>query len=610
MILIGNKMKGYRERVQELQKKVEDFPSSPGVYLMKREDKKIIYIGKARKLRARVRSYFSGKKDIKTGNLLQQVHHIDYIVTSSEYEALILENNLIKKWNPRYNIALKDGKSYPVICITQEEYPRIFRTRRIGSDRSHYYGPYPDVKALDETLSLIRKILPLRYCKTLPKDGKPCLYYHIKKCSAPCAGKVSKEEYRVLVHKARSILRGQTAALEKELLKAIRGHSEKLEFEQAAELRDALQALQRLQAEQKVEDSVQESRDYVGLDSSKGYYSFALMQMRGGKLLGKEIFRNEYYGPPEEALEGFLLRYYSSPERDFPQIVYLPSTGDLSLTEEYFHREIQGAEKLHFSLPKEKRDQAILNMALENARMDLALKLKDLGNIPALEDLRDLLNLKKLPRHIEGFDIAHLDGQLTVASLISFKDGAPDRANYRHFSIRSLDGKIDDFKAISEAIARRYTRLKNEKKPLPDLILVDGGKGQVSAAQGVLQALELPIPLVGLAKREELLYLPEQKEALRLPEGDRALRVLQYLRDETHRFATSHNKRLRKRKIALESLENIPGIGPAKSKKLLTSFGSMEKLYSANSQEISQRAGLTLEVAEVVAEYLTRREIP
>ncbi len=600
-------MESNKERVETLLKQIKEFPLQPGVYLMKDEQKKIIYIGKAVKLRNRVRSYFSGEKDIKTRNLVRQIHHIDHIVTESEYEALLLENNLIKKWNPRYNINLKDGKSYPVIRITFEDFPRVYRTRNIVSDKSRYYGPYPDVKMLDDTLNLVKKMLPLRRCRNLKKRESPCLYYHMGKCSGPCAGLISKEDYRTLVNKAKAILTGRTAGLEKDLMKEIKGLSEKLEFEKAAEIRDQLIALQLLQTEQKVEDFEEESRDYIGVDSSGNYYSFAVIQMRKGKLLGKESYRAEYYGSEQDAIQEFLLRYYGTPDKDFPSRVFL-SLQDRALIQDYLSREVQGAEKMVLELPGSKRDQAVLNMAVENARSDLARKLQDLGNIPALEDLQNLLNLRKLPKRIEGFDIAQLDGHFTVASLISFKDGNPDRKNYRHFNIRSLDGGIDDFKAISEAVARRYSRLKNEKKEMPDLILIDGGKGQVSAAVSVLDALGLDIPLIGLAKREELIFLPGQKEPIDLPEGDRALRVLQHVRDETHRFATSHNQKLRKKQLSLSSLENIPGIGPARSRRLLTGFGSMENLYAAGAEDISKTAGVSLEAAEMIREYLSRKE--
>jgi excinuclease ABC subunit C len=574
---------------------------------MKDDRKKIIYIGKAVNLRNRVRSYFSGEKDIKTKTLVRQIDSIDHIVTKSEYEALLLENNLIKKWNPRYNINLKDGKTYPVIRITAEDFPRVFRTRAIVNDKSQYYGPYPDVKVLDETLTLIKKILPLRRCRTLKKRDSPCLYYHMGKCSAPCTGFISKEDYRILVNKARSILSGRTSGLEKELMKEIKVLSESLEYEKAAEIRDILIALNKLQTEQKVEDFEEESRDYIGVDTSGNYYSFAVIQMRKGKLLGKESYRSEYYGTQEEAIQEFLLLYYGSPDKDFPAQAFI-SLKERSLIQDYLRQEVKGAESMTLSFPRSKRDQAVLNMATENARMDLARKLQDLGNIPALEDLQNVLNLKKLPRRIEGFDIAQLDGHFTVASLISFKDGNPDRKNYRHYKIRSLHGGIDDFKAISEAVARRYSRLMNEKKEMPDLIRIDGGKGQVSSAVSVLDALGLSIPLIGLAKKEELIYMPGQKEPIDLPEGDRGLRVLQHVRDETHRFATSHNQKLRKKQLSLSSLENIPGIGPARSRKLLTTFGSMENLYAAKAEEISRTAGISSEAAEMIKQYLSRKE--
>ncbi len=600
-------MENNKDRVERLVNQIKDFPLSPGVYLMKDEGKKIIYIGKAVRLKNRVRSYFSGVKDVKTRTLVKKIHHIEYIVTGSEYEALLLENNLIKKWNPRYNINLKDGKSYPVIRVTNEDFPRIFKTRNIMEDGSRYYGPYPDVKVLDATVELIYSLFPIRKCRILKKRERPCLYYHMGKCEAPCCGFVSREEYRKSINKAKNLLSGKTVGLEKELMKEMKAASEALEFERAAEIRDNMLSLQKLQTEQKVEDFQQESRDYIGADVSGDYYAFAVIQMRSGKLLGKETFRNEYYGSTPEAIQEFLLRYYSSPDRDFPETVFV-SLEDRSLIQQYLRSEVPGAENLRLELPESKKDQAVLNMAVENARMDLARKLQDLGNKPALEDLKTLLGLRKLPRRIEGFDIAQLDGHFTVASLISFKDGNPDRKNYRHFNIRSLDGDIDDYKAISEAVARRYTRIMNEGKEKPDLILIDGGKGQVNAAWKVLNALGLDIPLAGLAKREELIFLPGEKDPIDLPEGDRALRILQHVRDETHRFATSHNQKRRKKTLTLSSLENIPGIGPSRSKKILTAFGSMEKLYAAGVDEIAGSAGISLEAAEMVKMYLARKE--
>ena len=600
-------MENSKDRVNRLLRQIKEFPLNPGVYLMKDEHKKIIYIGKAIKLQNRVRSYFTGSKDIKTRTLVSKIHHIEHIVTASEYEALLLENNLIKKWNPRYNINLKDGKSYPVIRITNEEYPRIFRTRSIIEDGSRYYGPYPDIKVLDETMALINKMFPLRRCRRMKKRESPCLYYHMGKCSGPCCGLISKEDYRKSINRARNLLSGKTAGLEKELMKDIKAASEALEFEKAAEIRDIMLSIQKLQTEQKVEDFLQESRDYIGVDAAGNFYAFAVIQMRSGKLLGKETFRNEYYGSETEAIQEFLIRYYSSPDRDFPERVFV-SLKDRTLIQEYLRNEVEGADKTNLELPESKRDQAVLNMAVENARMDLARKLQDMGNKPALEDLKNLLGLKNIPRRIEGFDIAQLDGHFTVASLISFKDGNPDRRNYRHFNIRSLKGDIDDYKAISEAVARRYTRLKNEGKVLPDLILIDGGKGQVNAAWSVIQALGLSVPLAGLAKRDELIFLPGEKEPIDLPEGDRALRILQHVRDETHRFATGHNQKLRKKTLSLSSLENIPGIGPGRSKKLLTGFGSMENLYEAAAEDIARAAGINLEAAEIVKMYLNRKE--
>jgi excinuclease ABC subunit C len=472
----------------ELKEKVKQFPSSPGVYVMRDKNGRVIYVGKAKNLKSRASSYFTGDKDIKTRFLVERAADIESILTATEYEALVLENNLIKRHSPKYNINLKDGKSYPVIRITAEEFPRVFRTRRIIRDGSVYFGPYPNVKAVDLYIDLIHKLYPLRRCKVLRNRENPCLYHHIGRCPAPCVGKVDKEEYGKIIRKVRSMLSGKTVGFRKELEKQMRSAAAGLEFERAAELRDALSSLDVLDTEPSVMDFQDEARDYVDYTASGRYIVFAVIQMRGGKVTGREIFTNEYAGSPGDALPEFLVQYYSESGRDRPARLLVPDHPG-ALVERFF-AENKGITP-RMEIAENKRDLAVQAMVKQNAGDELDRLIREEGDRPALDELKRVLGLPRIPRRIEGFDIAQLQGRHTVASLISFLDGRPDRAGYRHYKIRSTAGEVDDYKSISEAVARRYQRLMNEEKPLPDLILVDGGKGQVSSARKILEALGL-----------------------------------------------------------------------------------------------------------------------
>jgi len=588
-------------------KSISHFPRKPGVYLMKDADGRIIYVGKAKILINRVRSYFTGNKDIKTEMLIRKVVQIDYIITQNEYEALILENNLIKQWKPRYNINLKDGKTYPVIRITAEQYPRVFRTRRIIQDGSEYFGPFPNVQSIDTYLELIERLFPLRKCKgPLKRRDHPCLYYHIGRCAAPCAAKVSQEGYLQSVDHIRQLLSGQTEVLISELSAQMQQASSELRFEKAAELRDSVDAIRTLQSGQQVMDADLDSRDYVASAVKEELATFVVFQMRNGKLLGSDIFRTQVFGSTEEDLTQFLLQYYEA-LRSPPSKLFLPKTEETSAIEDYFKREHDA--QVTISTPRSGRDASIMRMAAENAKQDLDKRIRERSNVPALEELQKVLKLPKLPARIEGFDIAQLSGKHTVASMVSFKDGVPDKPQYRRFHVKTLDGAIDDFASMREVVARRYTRIMNENLPAPDLILIDGGKGQVSAAVSILKALDLHIPLIGLAKKNEEIYLPGRSDPVLLPHGSPPLRVLQAVRDEAHRFATGFNQKLRQKDIGLGRLEGVPGIGPARSKKLLAAFKSLETIRTADPAAMAAVAGVSVAKALEIQEML-RAENP
>ncbi len=575
----------------------KNLPHAPGVYLMKDASGKVVYVGKAKDLRNRVTSYFLSGKDIKTSFLVTKIVTIDYILTGNEYEALILENNLIKKYNPHYNISLKDGKSYPLIRITNEDFPKVFKTRRVFQDGSRYFGPYPDVKNLYGYLELIEKLFPLRKCGTpLRKRVTPCLYYHIGRCCGPCAGKVTKEVYGEYIRKVVDFLEGS----DDELIKATKAEmleaSKSLNFEKAAQKRDLLQALESVSRVQQVEDFSLESRDYLAVEMRMHLATVSILQIRDGKLMGKALYRAETLGDETETLIHFITQYYSE-GGNLPQQIFVSHDVDSSLIRSFVNQE------LHFdvevNVPTEGKHYRVLRMSSENASRDVEKRLKSRENPEALEELMQVLDLEEIPKVIEGFDIAQLSGKYTVASLINFRDGHPDKKNYRRFNIRSLDGKIDDYGAIREAVSRRYSRLIREKKRLPNLIMIDGGQGQVNSAREALLTLGLDtLPVIGLAKEREEIYFPDERDVLTLPLDSPGLRVLIAIRDETHRFATSLNQSQRSKEASFSLLESIPGIGGARSKRLMSTFGTLEDILSSSAEDIAHEAQIPVDVAE------------
>jgi excinuclease ABC subunit C len=584
--------------LEDLRKIVREAPTHAGVYLWKDNTGAILYVGKASRLRMRLSSYFNDKS-LKTRHLMARVHALEYITVDNQYEALVLENNLIKKHQPKYNIRLKDEKTYPYVRITKEPYPRVFHTRTIVDDGSEYFGPYP-MGRIDLYMGLIEKLFKLRKCKHIPlkKRKYPCLYYHMGQSLAPCCGLTTEEEYRKELNKVRSLLSGKTGAFIKELNKEMMQASANLDYERAASLRDAIRAVEAAAYEQNVEQlHTDDQHDYVGMAGGDGIYYFVILKMRSGKLIGKFPFRVESPALADEALSEFLIRYYSDINNDSEtQTVFVETIPDDADYNRFFREE--AGRMLQVSPPLEERDVKLLRMAYENAMLDL---MRETDTETALAGLKTALGLSRFPRHIEGFDVAQLNGHYTVASLISFKNGLPDKKNYRRFRMKSLAaGEINDFKAISEAVARRFTRLLNEGMALPDLLLVDGGKGQVSSAYSVLKALglEKKVALAGLAKREEELFLPGQSDPVILPVGSPALRLAQAVRDETHRFATTYNQKLRHTTLHLNKLESVHGIGSQKAKKLLMQFGSLQAIARQESSAIAQVAKISREKAE------------
>jgi len=618
--------KTVREQLHETALKA---PHSAGVYLWRNAEGTVIYVGKAKVLKNRLSSYFSGQKNIKTQLLIANAVSIEYIVTANEYEALLLENNLIKKYSPRYNICLKDGKSYPVIRITNEEFPRIFRTRTVHHDGSQYYGPFPDVYALDTFLETIFKLYPLRRCRTFKSRTSPCLYYHMGQCKAPCCKKITKESYTEYFGEIISLLEGKDDAAIERLKTEMKAAANELNFEKAARLRDGINALNVLHNQNIVESFDENDSDYIAYWREGELVSFTVLKIRNGKLLGRNNFREISLNEDDELVAEFMNVYYNSPDQ-IPPYIYV-STSDMlpkpaSVVEpvETTNSEpqtvvepvetttpepVEGPEApeadvnrwLHETygvnsqivlvtdnIPSAPRHKAAIQMATQNAHEDIIRRLRERGDTPAMEELKDKLHLDRLPVRIEGFDIAHIGGKWPVASLISFYNGNPDKKNYRYFRLKTTDGLIDDFASMREAVTRRYTRLLNEGADMPDLLLIDGGIGQVNAVDAVIKALGLNIPIAGLAKRDEEIWRPHTSEPICLPKRSDALRLLQRVRDETHRFATSRNQRLRTKENVVSIFLELPGVGEKRALTLQKKYTTLENLCKQKPADIAE----------------------
>ena len=579
-------------------------PENPGCYLMKNAEGTVIYVGKAKNLKRRVNSYFLPNRNAKTAALVEKIVNIEYVITGNEYEALVLENNLIKKYNPHYNILLKDGKSYPLIRITNEDYPRVFKTRRVIKDGSLYYGPYPDGKRLDMYLETVEDTYPLRLCQgVLKKKSTPCLYYHMKKCSGPCIGAISKEEYGEYIKEVKDFLSGDDSSLSRKVKKEMLEASKKLDFETAAKKRDLLEALSVMQSNQGVDDmdTSEDSRDYAAIEMRAYLCTVSIMQFRDGRLIGKAMYRAECLGDETETLLSFLIQYYSDGDT-LPHELYVSHDIDAELLSKFFKEEL--GKPLKVEIPKDGKHYRILRLAGENATRDVEKRLKSVDNTPALERLKEITNIDTLPSLIEGFDIAQLSGKYTVASLIVFRDGNPSNKEYRHFSMKSLEeNEINDFQSIHEAVFRRYKRQRDEKAQLPDLLMVDGGIGQVNAAIAALDELGLSFPVVGLAEKHEEIVFPDNTSLI-LDHSDPGLRVLIALRDECHRFATSFNQRMRSKDASFKLLESIDGVGPERSKRIMQTYQSVEAILSLTPEELAKGAKIPLPVAERVLRKL------
>lgn len=574
-------------------------PSASGVYLWRNPQGTVIYVGKAKNLKNRLSSYFSGDRGLKTRLLVSSAASIEYTTTANEYEAFLLENNLIKKHSPKYNIQLKDGKSYPALKITGERFPRVVKVRNARKDGSLLFGPFPDATALAIFVETLGKLYPLRRCRTLRKRSAPCMYYHIGRCKAPCCGKIDEQTYNEYIEEIKSLLEGKGGETEAKLTAEMRRAAAALDFEKAARIRDGLKALAILQNQNVVEDFGSEDRDYIAHESEGELASFTVLRVRGGKLLARESFQATTLSEEDELLAEFAPSFYeNADESSVPPRIFV-ERDEGGLFARFVAERFGGRTRVTDTSTEEveRRHAAAMDMARQNAREDIRRRLRERGDLPAMEELRKVLGLPALPRRIEGFDIAHIGGKFPVASLVSFLDGNPDKRSYRHFRLKTTDGVIDDFASMKEAAARRYTRVANGEAEMPDMILIDGGIGQVNAVSEILDALELEIPVAGLAKRDEEIWLPRAKSPIRLPKRSDALRLLQRVRDETHRFATSRNQELRTKENTANPFLGLPHVGGKRAGVLLKAFGTMGALAAADEPAVAEALGVRAETA-------------
>ena len=596
--------------------KLKLLPDSPGVYIMKDDHGKIIYVGKAIVLKNRVRQYFQSSRN-HTPKVRAMVSHIadfETIMTANEVESLILEANLIKKHRPRYNIRLKDDKSYPYVKVTvQEDFPCVFITRRVLRDGARYFGPYTNVTALRDSLKLLRRLFPLRTCRTMPE--RPCLEYHIKRCLAPCVGKVEAEDYRAMIRAVLLFLEGRTDDVERELEQRMNAAAEAYHFETAARLRDQLSAVRTAAERQNIVTGAGD-QDAVGMARSAAGVCVQIFFIRGGKMIGREHFllRGSEEESDADILRAFLEQYYNQ-ATFVPREVLLPCAIDAAAqaTIEAWLAARKGGGKVALLTPQRGTKHDIVQMATGNAAKFLAdeetrRSLLDEQTLGAVEELGRYLGLKHPPRRMECFDISHNQGQETVASMVVFEDGAPKKSDYRRFKIRSTEGKPDDFLSMREVTMRRYVGLPEEE--LPDLIIIDGGKGQLSSALEIIRhaAGHKDVPVVGLAKQFELVFTEGNSEPVELPRRSQALYLIQRIRDEAHRFAITFHRKLRGKRNLVSVLDHIVGIGPKRRQSLRTHFGSLEKIKEATVEELAAAPGMNRTSAEAVRHFFDAQQ--
>ncbi|MGM8138392.1 excinuclease ABC subunit UvrC [Enterococcus italicus] len=586
---------------EQIRHKLALLPDQPGCYLMKDKNGTIIYVGKAKILKNRVRSYFTGSHDTKTERLVSEIVDFEYIVTESNIEALVLEINLIQQNNPKYNIMLKDDTSYPFIKITNEAYPRLLITRKVLKDKAFYFGPYPDVRAANETKKLLDRLFPFRKCKVLPKDV--CLYYHMGQCLAPCVFDIPKETYTKMAIEIRRFLNGGHAQIQKMLTQRMEDAAERLEFEKAAEYRDQIQAIETVMTRQKMTQTDLVDRDVFGYDILNGWMCVQVFFIRQGKVIERDVSMFPFYNDAPEDFLTFIGQFYQENAHFIPKEVLIPADID--------QESVKAIVPTRITQPQRGEKKKLVDLAEKNAKISLTEKFeliqrKEERTIGAIDKLGQAMNIPK-PIRIEAFDNSNIMGTNPVSAMVVFVDGKPAKKEYRKYKIKTVVGP-DDYASMREVIYRRYARVLKENLPLPDLIIIDGGKGQVDVAKDVLDnQLGLDIPIAGLAKNDqhktsELLF-GSPLQVIPLPRNSAEFFLLQRIQDEVHRFAITFHRQLRSKNSFASRLDDIAGLGPKRKKELLKQFKSLKKIEEATIEEL-QQVGLPRPVAETLYQKL------
>ena len=591
----------------KIQEQLNLLPTNPGVYLMKNEQAKIIYVGKAINLKNRVKSYFQSSKNHspKVKSMVEKISDFEYIITANEIEALILECNLIKKYRPKYNISLRDDKTYPYIKVTlNEDYPTVSITRKILKDGAKYFGPYTSAGAVHEVLNLLKKLFQIRSCRQM-NTKRPCLEFHIKRCLAPCTGRVAKSEYREMIKSLCLFLEGRNEVVLKELTSRMQIAAENFQFELAAKLRDQVLAIEKISAKQNIIIGSSD-QDIIGLARKADEACIQIFFIRSGKMIGRDHFLlNGTEDETDSALLNAFLEQYYNKATFIPKEILLPA--------EIENEEILSAwlsqkknAKVSFGLPQRGVKKEMVLMANDNAVVVLEEQMikNSAGleqTVGAMKDLGRYLRMEKELKRIECFDISHIQGSETVASMVVFSNGAPDKQEYRRYKLKSVEGKPDDFKSMQEVVGRRY---RQSDGIMPDLIIIDGGKGQLNSALEIIRALgHYQIPVVGLAKQFEYVFLEGQSEPVILPPNSKALYLIQRIRDEAHRFAITYHRKLRHKRNLVSVLDHIEGVGPTRRKALWDAFGSIAEIKKAKITDLTAVPGISENIANNIVKY-------
>ncbi len=615
---------------EHLQDILDSVPNKTGCYLMKDASGSVIYIGKAVNLRSRVRSYFhaSTQKNPRTYQMVSRIEDIEWIIVASELEALILEMNLIKEYQPHFNVRLKDDKRYPYIKIHwADPYPKVSVTRKVEKDGSRYYGPYTSAWAVNQTMNLLRRVFPYLSCnRTITgEDQRACLYYDIELCTAPCIGAINQQDYRAMIRQLGDFLNGRTESIVDRLEKEMKQASDEMRYEQAAQIRNQLDAVQKIVEDQRIISIDYCDSDVIAMASSEQEACVQIFFIRGGKLTGREYFmvENADHTPDQDLLAEAIKQFYDQAPVIPEQILLPREVEEIKIIQQWLGS-LDNKQKVRISPPQSPEHEQLVAMAAENAAAMLTAreaqeKSEQQRCEQALDDLQSQLNLNVPPQRIECYDISTIQGAAQVGSMVVFVDGRPEKTHYRQFNIRTVQGP-DDYASLEEVLRRRVRRLlaaaENPETPgkkpdpsfsaLPDLILIDGGKGQLNRAVSVLDDLELldTIPLAGLAKRYEEVFLPGDPRPVRFPENSPGLQLLQRARDEAHRFAITAHRKRRSRQGLTSSLEKIPGVGPARRRALLDRFHTIQNIRQASVEEISQTPKISLKIAQSIKNHL------